>query len=333
MSPAMAKGLRADAQSHPMRKKALDKLVKDTPLDYQSKVIEVVDVDYNGGGVGTKNFTGDGEMAYQAALLHWAVADPVQADAYGKLALRILRGWSLINRIFHGNNGPLVASWGACSMARAAELLKHSESPAIRDEWTKMEHAWLTWVDTRIMPNLRQPDLWRWSLIGNWHTSILCARMQLAILREDHAEWAWCLAKYPEVLPKAMPCKRCAGELSETTRDVTHSAFLLGGLTQAPEMALHQGHPQLYDARLVDACELQARLLMKEVPEGLGAHEIHTPYGYWYEPVLELPFSHFAGRLGVAMPKTAAYLTTVRPERVTFHWGAATLTHFQRTAK
>lgn len=330
MSPAMTRALRKDAATDPMRKKALEKLVKDTPWNYEPRALGVVDVDFHGVGVGGKNFTGDGEKAYQAALLHWAHPDPGAAGRYAELALRILRAWAETNHIFTGNNAPLLSAWGGCAMARTAELLKHSQDEAVRRAWGALEAAWYRWLDTQIMPVLTDAKVWRWGFLNNWHTSIVCARMQIAILREDAAEWAWCVKTFPDVVNRVLVCARCPGETTDTCRDVTHGMFSLGGLLQAPEMALHQG-VRLYDDRMADACELQSSIMMQEVPAGLTPEDIKTPYGFWYEPVLELGLAHFQGRKGRAMPKTSAYLQKVRPERVTFHWGAGTLTHFGRT--
>jgi hypothetical protein len=174
---------------------------------------------------------------------------------------------------------------------------------------------------------LRDPSIWRWKIRNNWHLSNICARMQIAILREDHNEWAWSINTYKDLLPKVILSNTgCCGETVETKRDLTHGQFLLGGLSQVPEMAWHHG-VDIYDTRLVPCYELQSSLLQKEVPSGLKPEDIKTPYGYWPEPIYETAYAHFKGRMGIGMPKTEALLYKMRPERVTFHWGGGSLTH------
>jgi hypothetical protein len=304
-----------------MRRRALDKLIHDTPLTYKSQALEVIDIDYGGKGYGHTECTKDGEMAVSAAILYWAT----KKQEYADMALDILRAWANTNNVWKGNNGLLEASWCVCALARAAELLKHAPVHG----WNIIEGRFFGWLDTVIMPLLKSESIWRWNLIGNWHFSQLCARMQLAILREDSSEFAWCIAKYPLALKAALPFKKCTGENSETCRDVTHSMFNLGGMSQFAELAYHQG-VNVYDHRLVDAFELQARIMMKEIPSGLVQTDIKTPYGYWYEPVWHIAHAHFTQRCKIPMPKTDAYIQTISPDRVCFHWGPNCLTHFER---
>ncbi len=324
MSPAMTKSLAADVVKNPVRWAALQKLIATTPLTWKARALRDVSIDWGGKGVGHDECTKDGEMAVAAALIFWATGD----KKYGELAVVILKAWATVNVSFKGNNAPLEAAWSVCSMARAAELLKHSVHDDIRKAWREIEPAFFVWLDKLIMPLLRDAGVWRWPK-NNWHFSMLCARMQIAILREDYVEWDWCVKTYREIFPKALMLvsgNSCCRETVE--RDLTHGHFALGGMIQAPEMALHQG-VQLYDMRLLDCVELQSRIMMKDVPQGLKLEDIKTPYGYWPEPIYEIAFAHFHGRMKKEMPYTAKFLSQprVRPDRVTFHWGGNTLTH------
>ncbi len=321
LAASKTRSLQQDVQSNPTRKKALERLMKDTPLTYRPQPLEIVDIDWGGRGNGHKECTKDGETAVAAALIFWATGD----RRYGVIAISILREWSIINKVFCGNNAPLQAAWSMCSMARAAELLKYS---SLQTEYKAIEKTFLKWVNDIIMPVLKEQSVWRWNIINNWHFSILCARMQLAILVEDTAEWNWAVKTYKEILPKALILSECIGEVSETRRDVTHAQFLLGGMVQAAEMAWHQGI-DIYDHRLVYCFELQSRIMMQEVPDGITKECIKTPHGFWQEPIYEIPYAHFHGRKKIPMPHTWKYLQRVRPERVTFHWGPNTLTHAQ----
>ncbi len=321
MSPSMTFSLRENVQANPIRRKALEALLKSTHLSYKPQALQTVHIDFGGKGQGHAECTKDGEMAVSAALLFWATGN---AD-YARLSLSILKAWAHTNTTFGGDNAPLEAAWSVCSMARAAELLKHSKNTEIRSLWENMEPSFFSWLDGVISPLLKSLPVWRWQW-NNWHTSMLCARMQIAILREDHREWQWSLETCKEIMKRCICNTHCQGEIIETQRDITHAQFLLGGLIQAPEMALHQG-VDVYDPRLIQCTELHAQLLLKEVPMGLERKNIKTPYGYWAEPVFEIAYHHFGFRKNQPMPFTKKLLTTKRPDKVTFHWGGNTLTH------
>lgn len=326
MSPAMTFALREDVAKDAWRKKAFDKMVKEVSLEYKPLALEVVNIGYNGVGQGHKECTEDGRVAYTAALLYWSTMD----DKYAKLAINVIRAWATKNKVFNGDNAPLEAAWSVCSLARAAELVKYAKSDSIKAEWKQVEAAFFTWLDVIVMPLLRDKNVWKWKPKNNWHFSMLCARAQIAILREDQAEWQWAMDCYKmcmgEALSKEHECHTC-----ETKRDVTHAMFLLGGMIQFPEMAYHQGFKGVFEPRLSKVFEYQAAIMLKEVPDGITKEEIKTPYGFWYEPVWEVTLAHYSGRCGIPMPKTEKWIATFRPERVCFHWGGGTLTHYKRT--
>ena len=323
MSPEMTRSLKDDVKCHPTRTQALEKLIKETPLNHVPRPMVVVDIGYGGTGAGHAEATKDGEMAISAAILYWAT----RKKEYVELSLKIIRAWATTNTTWRGDNALLEASWTVCSMARAAELIKHSEHKAL---WMAIEPAFFGWLDRVIMPVLKSDHIWKWQIVNNWHFSQICARMQIAILREDQKEWRWCIEKFPEALNKALLFRKCEGETSETCRDVTHNQMQLGGFSQAAEMAYHQGNPRLYDARMIKCFELQASIMMRELPTGLCRDDIKAPYGFWYEPVWHIAYHHFVKREGRAMPKTAAYIKTIGADRVCFHWGPNCLTHFHQ---
>jgi hypothetical protein len=323
MSPAMTRTLKAQSQTHPERAKALAKLIRETPLTYTPQALHTVDIGFGGKGMGHIQCTKDGEMVVSCAILYWATSK----EAYADKAIAILKAWATTNKVWRGDNALLEAAWSICSMARAAELLKYSFRA---QAWQAIEPAFFAWLDTVIMPVLKSEHIWRWKPINNWHFSQICARMQIAILREDTAEWQWCIQRYPVALNQALLFQKCPGETTETCRDVTHNQFQLGGLMQAAEMALHQGI-RLDDDRLHTCFELQARIMMKEIPPGLTKEDIKTPHGYWYEPIWHMAHAHFVGRKKMPMPKTEQYIKQIGPDRVCFHWGPNCLTHYRRT--
>lgn len=320
LSPQMTRDLAKQVQTNPIRKRAFTKLVEKTPLNYTPKALEIVDIDWGGKGIGHNECTQDGEMSVQAALLFWCTNN----NDYASLVCRILSAWARKNKIFRGNNALLEASWSVCSMARAAELIKHS---SMANAWKQIEPSFVAWLQTIILPVLRNQSIWRWGFHNNWHFSNLCARMQISILLDDPKEWNICLDIYRRILPSAFVQSECVGETCETKRDVTHAMFLLGGMTQVAEMAYHQGITSAFDERLLQATETQAQIMLQDIPRGLTKECIKTPYGYFTEPVFEIPYAHFHDRCNKEMPFIERLLNKVRPERTTFHWGPNTLTH------
>lgn len=329
MSSEMTHSLADTVRRDPYRAKALEALVRATPLGSRPHALQTVHIDWGGSGCGHKECTEDGQTAVSAAILYWATRDRRYAD----LALEILRAWATTNREWSGKNALLEASWSVCAMARAAELLKHAPDATVAHAWAEAEPAFLGWLDRVIMPVLRSEEAWHWpppANGGNWIASQICARMQLAILREDAAEWSWCAEHFPKYLRNALVCHKNPYEFAEMTRDLTHAQFNLGSAVQAYVMATHQGVNLCtgnQELLLHGACELLAEMLQKEVPPGFTPGDIHTPYGYWPEPIWHLAYACFDRGHQLPMPKTRALLDHMGPDRATFHWGPNALTH------
>lgn len=326
MSPSMTSNLAKDCGDGGSmeRRKARDRLIAETPLNYKPNALAKVNIDWNGVGAGHKECTGDGAMAYRAALLLWATGK----SEYAKMGMAIIEAWAKQNVSFTGNNAPLELAWSVGSMARAAELIKYSPL-VIKSDWEPIEKAFIKWIDTVVMPELTNPSVWKWKFRNNWHYSIIDTRMQIAIFRNDEKEFRWCIDKYREIVPLTFCETSHACHTCDLKRDVTHAQFLLGGLIQIPEMAWHQGVRDLFPAFLGKVFEYHACIMLKEVPVGITRAEIRTPYGYWYEPVWEIALNHYRNRCKESMPKTEQWIRTFRPERVAFHWGGCTLTHYQ----
>lgn len=286
MSPAMTRALAADVRASPDLWRALDRLRAQTPVAWSPRPLEVVD-----GGLAV--CAQDGQTAASAALVFTATGE----EPYARVALSILEAWAATNKAWRGNDALSEASWSACTMVRAAELLKHAEAPAIRRLWAGIEGAVFAWLRAVVLPVLHSEC--------DVHFARICAGMQIAILLEDRQEWSRCLGQYGPALAKA---------IAEGGRPGQEGAFLLGSAAQAAEMAWHQG-VDLYDDRLAACVERQARFVMR----GAGCGE----------PVWEIPLAHFAGRRGRRMPKTEECAARARPDKCTFMWGPNTLTHWR----
>ena len=119
MSPSMTFSLNKDKTTDPIRKKAFDKLSKETVLKYKPMTLEIVDIGFHGVGAGHTECTKDGEMAYMGALMYWCTLD----DKYANITINILNSWATKNKVFKGDNAPLEAAWSVCAMARSAARL------------------------------------------------------------------------------------------------------------------------------------------------------------------------------------------------------------------
>jgi hypothetical protein len=294
-------------------KSCLESLQKDTPVNYQPSPIENVNIAAYGAGAGHKEFTKDGEQCVQQVVMYLATGNNTYADN----AIKILMAWSTTCRIFTGSNAPLECGWGGCSMVRAAEILKHS-CPL----WgPKIDVPFQKFLDKIILPNLKAPLGWT----NNWQTTICEARMQIAIFRNDKAEFDWAIKEYRRILKDyVMP----TGQTKETLRDLVHAQFGLGSLIQIPELAYHHG----VDLFMEDNClmhkamEFHADLLLGNLSHGITKEQIKEP---WFLPCgWEIALHHYNTRLKLPMPKTTALLSKKRPEKYVFHWGLGSLTHY-----
>lgn len=350
MGPREARLLRARvaAGEEPWRSAAAA-LASEAPRDgYAPRALRRVHIDFNGVGNGHDEFVEkDGRMAYMQAVLWVATGD----DAYARNAAAIVRAWACANESFTGQNAPLESAWGIAAMARAAELLKHTWA----DGWAKSgaEAPLFRWVDRVIMPNLRSEAMSRLPL-GNWHTAVAEAKAQLAVLRDDRALFAEALRDWRRV---AAAYLKPTGECAETSRDLYHSQFGLGGLVQTAEVAWQQGCGELYDflwqrrggggsgggsgsggggsggdtgelPPLLRCLELHAAITNGATPKACSGYALRgigfLPCGW------EVALNHYSGRLGLPMPETEKMLERGggRPEKCVFCWGLGTLTHF-----
>jgi len=117
-----------------------------------------------------------------------------------------------------------------------------------------------------------------------------------------------------------------AGLAEETCRDLEHTAYGLAAYLNAAETNRVQGG-SLYQAqgeRLVAAMEFHTDMLARPVvPAWLCKGNLVSDV----RGTLEIGYSHFAGRLGQALPHTAAWLAAHRPSQGDFHFLWETLTH------
>jgi len=77
------------------------------------------------------------------------------------------------------------------------------------------------------------------SPLSNRHSTMFEAKMQLALLRDDHRLFQEVVADYPVLFDGMLADDSCC--TNETYRDLWHCQAGLGGLVQIAEMAWQQG--------------------------------------------------------------------------------------------
>lgn len=307
---------------------ARDKLFKDVKLNYKSQALTIVDIGQGGSGVGHKEFTEDGKQAYAQALAYLITKE----EQYASNCMNILHDWASKCTAFKGTNAPLEAAWGTASMSRACELVKY-----MVPNWSKykaMEDCYVNWVRKMLMPHLlglTEKYKLKWGFYNNWHTSIIEARLQFALLTDDLESVNLCIEEYKKILASYV---QDDGFTGETLRDSDHCCFGLAGLVQICELAFHQG-VDLYSLRnnILHKCiEFHAELYgTKKVPNSLGSKFNISQFKLfsWVQPsAWEIARKHYCARKSYTMRNTDALLqNTIRPAGYALHWGYCTLTH------
>jgi hypothetical protein len=306
---------------------AKEKLFKDVKLNCKSQALTTVDIGPGGVGVGHKEFTEDGKQAYAQALAYLITKEEV----YACNCMNILNDWATKCTVFKGANAPLEAAWGTASMSRACELVKYTVP-----NWAKykaMEDCYVNWVRKMLMPHLlglTEKYKLKWGFYNNWHTSIIEARLQFALLTDDLESANVCIEEYKKILASYV---KDDGFTGETLRDSDHCCFGLAGLVQICELAFHQG-VDLYSLRnnvLHKCIEFHAELYgTKKVPKDLASKFNISQFKIcnWVQPsAWEIARKHYCGRKSYTMRNTDALLQGIRPAGYALHWGYCTLTH------
>lgn len=301
--------------------KAVSTFLSKTPKKYTPKAICNVEIEAYGAGVGHKEFTLDAEQSVQQAVAFCMTCDPV----YAKNAIAILHAWSTICTRFEGSNAPLELGWGCASMARCAEILKHT----CPTEWNSsgIEKELVLFFDKIALPKLKKTLTWT----NNWQTTICEARLQIAIFRDDKAEVEWAINEYKRILASYVDQ---TGKTQETLRDLVHAQFGIGSLIQIPELMFvyTNGAVDLFQPVLRTMCEFHAQLLLGKIPIGCDIAKDQIKDAWFLPCGWEIALYHFKHRMKLDMPYTDALLQKHRPEQYVFHWGLGTLTHYHGLA-
>jgi hypothetical protein len=303
-------------------KKAVELLLREVKSEVKANVLEVVEIGFGGSGRGHDEFTGDGKECYKQALAYLTTG----RDVYAENCIKIINQWTQKCKEFKGNNAPLEAAWGTAVMARSCELLKYTYM-----KWDKkVEESYKNWVRKLLMPHLRgQTEKYglKWGFYNNWHTSILEAKLQFALLCDDIVLVNECIDEFKKIHSKYLQDN---GFTYETLRDSDHNCFGIAGIINVSEILYNQG---------IDVYLLRDNLLCKTVELHAGIYACGLiPKEYkreqfniykWIQPSSwEIAYNHYKNRKGIQMPNTEVLLNKIRPCNFELHWGYDTITHY-----
>ena len=312
MGPKQLKKLESIASTS---NKGVIQLTKYSPLSYQPKPLQCVDIGPYGSGCGHKEFIDDCMQMYAQALMYIITKDTKHAQK----SIDIMTAWCTTCTVFKGSNAPLECGWGGAAMVRSAELLKYV-CPKL---WTQTQDAMLNaFIKTILLPNLtgRYNEIAKWN--NNWILTIQEALLQIALYQDDMPRVSKILDEFKQSLCK---CVAEDGFSTETKRDMCHLCFQIGSMVQVAEMAWHQGI-DLYshgNSRIVKCMEYHAFILNGGVPAGLTKEDLKQ---VWFQPCAwDIGYNHFVNRKNASMPETKKLMETKnnRPERIVFNWGPA----------
>lgn len=298
--------------------------------------------------------TDDAQAAYTQALLWYFTGDREHARA----ATRILDAWSsvLVRHEFDTGtwvNGRLQSAWAALTFARAAELLRYSESgwsatgvrrfedllrdvfaPEVREGWTGGgANGQIAMASATMAIGVFVQD---WGLfddgVSAWRDQVRAAiyltsdgPLPLApagtVIADDGR--ASRLIEYWHGVP-AFP----EGLEQETCRDVGHMALGFAAAFQGAETAALQG-VDLYgleQRRLVAGMEFNTRFLVDPGASGWPCREPLTWGGDFWRLTWAPAHRHYTAS-GVDLPWTAELLRRSRPGGTALFVNWETLTH------
>ena len=277
---------------------------------------------------GHENWTVDGERAYRLAIAYVITQDP----QYAGKSVEIMNAWAVTCKKFGpvNQNGPLESGWGITSMLRSIQILRTMRFAGVTDSFLQNFNQFL---DIVIMPNLKHFDFAddqgtpKLATMGNWGTTILEALMMVSVHRNDAAGFNDAVDKSRLWIDRSI---FASGRTNETTRDIVHAQFGLGGIANICEIAHHQGIDlYAHNSNAVQrAFEYHAAILLGETPVDLGPQYNDLKWKKYIAASWEQVVNHYQNRAGLAMVRSAQITQQNRPEPYVFHWGLGTLLHY-----
>ena len=315
-----------------------------------------------------QNFVFDaGLESYEQAIMFEITGD----EQYAKNFEGLVRSWVSTTKDYQPRfqNAPLIWGWTLASWLKSAELLKYTYK-----NWdAKVEKDLLQWITDlqveKVWEQVLQMDKFTGAHlpVGNWHTTILEAKLYLAFLRDDRDGVEYVIKYYKRMIDGVKnpddPLESDqiyiaeTGEQFETCRDLDHSNYGIGGLVQLSEALHHQG-VDLYNygpnssrtglPGLANVLETWAFIINNKLfPPNVKAngviwktdkHIFDKKFVHGEGCVLksmgvtpggyQIGFAHFGKRMGLQEKMPElAKIATNFPDYYYFHWGLGSLTH------
>lgn len=321
-------------------------------LSYQPKPRETVQCGPTSNpDVGCSDEKNDVLAAYAHALLWYYTGE----QAHASKAIEIMNAWSAVLKNHILDNHQLQAAWCAEIFPRAAEIIRYSNAGWAEDDIEQFEEM----LRVAYLPEVKDGS----TRTGNWDTSAIDAAMNIAVFLDDKPQFDKALALWrartpayvylktdgalPVQPPRENPRSDSAlksywwdpkqfvdGITQETCRDrpgggtkgFGHAQYGVSAIINAAETARIQG-VDLYaeeQPRLVAYLELHAKHLNGASVSNLCNTGINAVGS---DPMWDIGYNAYAGRLGVALPETKKLLEEIRPTDATHHMAWETLTH------
>jgi hypothetical protein len=280
-------------------------------------------------------FDSDCNAAYQCALM-WCITGD---QAYARLTISILNGWTATLKEITGADAVLCASLGGFKLINAAELIRYSGAG-----WSEAEaQATADFFRQVFLPVLRNFAPFA---NGNWDTAAIKCMMAIGIFCDDTDLVDTALQYYLHGCGDGRLENYISpgGQCQESGRDQQHTQLGLAHMGDVCEMAWNQGL-DLYGAvgnRLLEGFEYTARynlgldVAFSPDPDRTGkyAHQVISARGL-LRPVYEQIYNHYVHRRKMEAPYTQRAAEKLRPEGAANdadHTGFGTLL-YSRTAK
>lgn len=131
----------------------------------------------------TATIMNDSLAAYAQAMMYYFGLD-ANKQTYGKNSVRIMNAWAQYLKGSTGSQAKLQLAWSAEIMARAAEIIRYSYTPAQGDP--ALDVAGLSTMFTNVyVPALSGTAPEATSSNGNWDLSMADGLMNIAVFTED----------------------------------------------------------------------------------------------------------------------------------------------------
>ena len=180
---------------------------------------------------------GDTLRCYYHTLAYLITND----DIYAEKAISLINDWSITCKKFGliEQNGPLVVGWGLSNFAISAEILKY-KYPKWKN--TDVENNFKKFFDTVLKTNItdfysnpkNKPENMNLRYTNNWATTITYSRLTYAIFTDSKREFIECLKIMKFLLDTTID--DTGRLLLETTRDMSHAQYAIGGFIAMAEV-------------------------------------------------------------------------------------------------